>query len=116
MVVESTENASDLSTDSGSVVDDELLALGGCATGLKSSIPEGSRLPVFQAITALSTAAPSTSLEITENDCKQNHKGKSTNDEPVYMIKTASFSEEKNARRAHFFSSFSSSSDQASAF
>ena len=116
MVVESTENASDLSTDSGSVAEDELLALGGCAAGLVSSIPEGSRLPVFQAITAQATAAAPSSLKITENDCKQNQKGKSVNDEPLYMTKTASFSEKENARRARFFSSFSSSSDQASAF
>ena len=108
----STENASDLSTDSGSVADDELTAMGGCVTGLASSIPEGSRLPIFQAITAQASAA--------ENDCKQNQKGrserKSVNDEPLRMIKTASHTEDKIARRAHFFSSFSSSSEQASAF
>ena len=49
MTVESTENASDLSTDSGSVANDDLLTPGGlAASGLEtSSIPEGKRLPIF---------------------------------------------------------------------
>ena len=44
---ESSENASDLSTDSGSVVDDELPQTAGFTTDMASSIPEGTRLPVF---------------------------------------------------------------------
>ena len=48
----SLENdASDLSTDSGSVADDDLVSPG-LTTILASSIPEGARLPIFQAITA----------------------------------------------------------------